>query len=609
MTNAQNIGCLLVATVLTTAGAPAEAQFPGGAQPTAANGQAQAAGNTTPPLPSAYGAYGTAPSYSADPLSAVPPLATQPAAMPGAAVQPASVLPAPQPPLPLPPDPAHSSVPLVFGQQMFAGRFANQAFTGFNPDYQIAVGDRVSLRMWGGFTYEAVLVVDAQGNVFIPNVGPTRIVGTRNSDLNAQVERQVKQTFRNSVGVYATLEAAQPVKVFVTGFVRAPGLYSGLSSDSVLAYLDRAGGIDPARGSFLEVSVLRRGKLRAKVNLYRFLLDGQMDMLQMQEGDTIVVAPRAHSVQVSGAALNPYIFEFAKADISAAELLAMARPRPEATHISIVRKIGAELRSEYHPIADASKVVVHDGDEVTITSDKYPGTILVRIEGANLGERSLVMPYGARLKDVVARLRPAPQANVAALQMFRRSVAARQKDLLETSLRSLETYALTGRSATAEEATLRQKEGSQILQFIERARQVQPRGQVVIGDATKAGDTLLEDGDVIRVPETNNVVLVSGEVMMPNALIFDPKADMSDYVRRAGGFTQSADSTKILVIRQDGSVAEAGGSSIWSAAAKLEPGDEILVLPKVQTKSLEVARGITQILYQIAVAAKVVFDL
>ena len=137
------------------------------------------------------------------------------------------------------------------------------------------------------------------------------MLGVRNADLNAQVETQVKRTFRASVGVYATLEAAQPVKVYVTGFVRAPGLYGGLSSDSVLYYLDRAGGIDPDRGSYLQVDVLRGGKPRARVDLYRFLLDGQIEPLQLQDGDTIVVAPRKHTVQVGGEVLNPYVFEFA----------------------------------------------------------------------------------------------------------------------------------------------------------------------------------------------------------------------------------------------------------------------------------------------------------
>jgi hypothetical protein len=39
------------------------------------------------------------------------------------------------------------------------------------------------------------------------------------------------------------------------------------------------------------------------------------------------------------------------------------------------------------------------------------------------------------------------------------------------------------------------------------------------------------------------------------------------------------------------------------------PGDEIMILPKIDSKNIEVTRGITQILYQIAIAAKVAFGL
>ena len=46
-----------------------------------------------------------------------------------------------------------------------------------------------------------------------------------------------------------------------------------------------------------------------------------------------------------------------------------------------------------------------------------------------------------------------------------------------------------------------------------------------------------------------------------------------------------------------------------AADHEASPGDEILVMPKIQTKSIEIARGLTQILYQIAIAAKVALDL
>jgi protein involved in polysaccharide export with SLBB domain len=532
-----------------------------------------------------------------------PAVAQPPATAPGAgSTGPASPRPTPVAPA-LPPDPVTSPTPIVFGSQIFTGRFGTEAFSGFNPDYRITVGDRISVRMWGAFNYDAVQVVDVKGNIFIPNVGPIGVLGIRNADLNSHIEAQLKRTFRNNVGTYATLEAAQPVKVYVTGFVRAPGLYGGLSSDSVLYYLDRAGGIDPDRGSFLGVDVLRGGQLRATVNLYDFLLKGRIETLQLQDGDTIVATNRRHTVRVAGEVLNPYIFEFTKPAVSGAELLAVARPRPGATHMSVVRGLGPEQKSEYHNLADAAAVTIQDGDQVTLTSDKYPATILIRVEGAHLGERSLVMPYGSRLADALLRIKPAPQASMESLQLFRKSMAVRQKEMIEASLRGMETYALTARSATSEEAALRGREAQQMLEFIDRARLVQPKGQVVLADGADAGNTLLEDGDVLRIPERSNLVLVSGEVLFPNALVYDAQYDVERYVSLAGGYTQGADQSKVLAVRRDGSVVADARS------VQLQPGDEIMVLPKIETKNVEVTRGITQIVYQIAVAAKILFGL
>ena len=514
-----------------------------------------------------------------------------------------AVIPAPLPqPLPtLPDSTVIGAKPVVFGSQIFSGRFANQGLSGFNPDYQIASGDRITLRMWGALNYEAVQVVDAQGNIFVPSAGPIYVRGVRNQELNQRVDEQIKRTFKANVGVYATLESAQPVRVFVTGYVRAPGLYGGLSSDSVLGFLDRAGGIDPDRGSYLDVEVLRGGKLRAKFNLYHFLLDGQLDRLQFQDGDTVVVRPRQYAVTVQGEAQNTYLFELSAPELPAADLVKLAQPKPTATHVSIVRNTGVELKSEYHPLAQLAGVHVRSGDLVTFTADKYPTTLLVRIEGAQLGERALVMPNGARLKDLVARLNPSPEADLTGLQLYRKSVQERQKRSLDLSLRNLETAALTARSATAEEAALRRQEADLMLSFVAKAQQVQPLGQVVLTSKEQADQMLLEDGDVVVIPEKQNTVLLSGEVLFPNALVFKPGASVADYVAMAGGYTQSADTSKQIVLHPNGTVADAEASP--------RPGDEIMILPKIDSKNIEVTRGITQILYQIAIAAKVAFGL
>ncbi|MFT2542688.1 polysaccharide biosynthesis/export family protein, partial [Escherichia coli] len=97
--------------------------------------------------------------------------------------------------------------------------------------------------------FDGALQVDPKGNIFLPNVGPVKVAGVSNSQLNALVTSKVKEVYQSNVNVYASLLQAQPVKVYVTGFVRNPGLYGGVTSDSLLNYLIKAGGVDPERGS------------------------------------------------------------------------------------------------------------------------------------------------------------------------------------------------------------------------------------------------------------------------------------------------------------------------------------------------------------------------
>ncbi len=164
----------------------------------------------------------------------------------------------------------------VFGAQLFSGAFAKEGAPQFNPDYLIATGDTLQVRLWGAFDFDAPLVVDPQGNIFLPNVGPIPVRGVRNVELQAVVEAAVRRVYKSNVNSYASLAAAQPVRVFVSGFVQRPGLYAGTSMDSLLHYLDQAGGIDAERGTFLAVQVQRNGQMRASVNLYDFLLQGHM---------------------------------------------------------------------------------------------------------------------------------------------------------------------------------------------------------------------------------------------------------------------------------------------------------------------------------------------
>ena len=490
----------------------------------------------------------------------------------------------------------------MFGEQLFQRGVAQTYGVGLNEDYEIAIGDRVMLRMWGAFTYQDVQVVDPQGNLFLPNVGPIQVAGVPNRDLNEVVRSAIRNVYRSNVDVYASLEASQPVRVFVTGFVRVPGQYAGVAADSVLGFLLRAGGIDPARGSYIDIRLLRGGEVRASFDLYDFLLEGRLEAVQIQDGDTIVVAGRHNAARVSGDVFNAYGFEFKGREIAAEELLRFARPLPGATHVSVVHKVGTRQYSEYHPIDQLDGIFLRPGDELAVVTDRTVSTILVRVDGAIESSRVLTLPYGSTLGDALAQVVPKPEANPDAVQLFRESVAERQRRMLEVSLRVLERSALTSRSMTAEEAGLRAREAAQITEFIDRARSVQPRGQVVLAGRESAMDMLLQDGDVLVIPEQTSIVMIHGEVTQPIAVAYDSGSRVRDYLELAGGTIQRRKDARILLLRQDGTFVEGDD-------AKPQPGDEILVLPTVGAKNMEVARGISEILFQIAVVARVALDL
>jgi protein involved in polysaccharide export with SLBB domain len=493
----------------------------------------------------------------------------------------------------------------VFGANLFTGAFGMESASQFNPEYVINIGDRLRVRLWGAYQFDQILTVDPKGNIFIPNVGPVSVGGTRNEQLQSMVRQAIGRSFRSNVSSYVSLAEAQPVRVFVTGFVNRPGLYSGTSLDSLLRYLDLAGGIDPERGSFLSIEIKRGQTTRATISLYDFLLRGHIPMIQLSDGDVIFVGPRQNIITVTGQAENAKVFEFPLGQvITTADVVALAKPLASATHVRIVHNTGPVKDIEYHALADARLMMIRNGDALEFTADKKLGNITVRVEGEHESAQEYVLPYGARMGDLIKQIKFSERSASDSIQLFRKSVQERQKKMLETSLKSLEASALTARSGTSDEARLRNEEADLILKWIDRAKEVQPSGQVVIADSASRDDLLLENGDVLKVPVRDGLVLVSGEVLFPNAMAYSAGADVEEYIQQAGGYTQNGKSTRIIVAHRNGRF-----DRVEQDSRQIKAGDEILVLPKIDVKSRQILKEMTQILYQVAVSAGVVLGL
>ena len=111
---------------------------------------------------------------------------------------------------------------------------------------------------------------------------------------------------------------------------------------------------------------------------------------------------------------------------------------------------------------------------------------------------------------------------------------------------------------------------------------------------------ILENGDEVVIPKKSDVVVVSGEVKLPQTVVWQKSMSISDYVQAAGGVSNRGDAGRVLVMRSDGSVHE-GTESI-------RKGDHIMVLPSPNNKTFAVFKDFVEIIYRVALSTAVVLN-
>ncbi|WP_198007893.1 polysaccharide biosynthesis/export family protein [Methylovulum miyakonense] len=489
-----------------------------------------------------------------------------------------------------------------------------------NPDYAVAVGDNIQVRFWGAFEYDAPLTVDPQGNIFVPHVGPLQVLGVRNQDLQRVVDSAVRRVSRPNVYSYASLAAAQPVRGVSSSAASstAPGSTAAPAWTACCTTSTRPGraSTSNAAASRLQAQPVNRStaptqhppatppsstrSVHCSITAALIVRSGLiLGASSERRGRMVVNAPG----RVERHRANAYEFNKRRRH--------RRRPRPaRQTHghrhpCARHPQHRQPSNVEYYPLADAARVPLRSGDTIEFTADKKQGTITVRVEGEHLSAQEYVVPYGTRLGTLMAKVRYNDRADKNSLQLFRQSIIARQKDMLDSTLKHLETSVLTARSGTQEEAQLRTEEAAMMLQWIDRAKSIQPSGQVLLAQADHIDRLLLENGDVIRIPAVDNLVLVSGEVMFPNTVALAADKDIEDYIATAGGYSQRADTSRIVIAHRDGSFEDTEASSGWFSEPDIRPGDEIMVLPAVDPKYRQVFKEFATMIYQMGLGARV----
>ncbi|NVK55648.1 MAG: polysaccharide biosynthesis/export family protein [Alteromonadaceae bacterium] len=492
-----------------------------------------------------------------------------------------------------------------FAANLFLGGFESERANAINQNYLVAPGDQVSIWIWGAVDYSDVATVDSQGNIFIPKIGPINLLNVPAGNVNQTVTRTIRQVYTNDVNVYVNLLTATPVSVYVSGPVLRPGQYAGQATDSPLYFLKRAGGIDFLRGSFRQIDLLRNGEVIESFDLYNFITDGKIPTVSFQDRDVLLIHPIGPTITVSKGARNSFTFELMPENLSGSALVDYARPGDFISHVSVSGLRNEAHFARYTTLDNFSNFDLKSGDHVEFKNDHEQQVYPINVTGSFRGASRIMVDKGTRLHQVLSSIEVDPAlANFENVYILRESVAEQQQFIINQSLDRLERSIYTAPVRSTGEGSIRVQEAQLVTDFIARARKIKPLGKVIIADNTNVANILLEENDTIVIPANTDLVHVGGEVLMPQSVVFNPDANIADYVAWAGGFSERANDDRILVIRANGMVDFYDASDRSDIAA----GDQVIVLPQIDAKTLQAVKDITQIIYQIAVAANVAIN-
>jgi len=122
-------------------------------------------------------------------------------------------------------------------------------------------------------------------------------------------------------------------------------------------------------------------------------------------------------------------------------------------------------------------------------------------------------------------------------------------------------------------------------------------------------DIVLRRGDRLLVPRQQQEVTVIGEVQNATSHRYAGDLNRDDYIGLSGGLTNKADRGRIYVVRANGSVVASESAGWFSRASAVSPmpGDTIVVpLDAERMRPLPLWTAVTQILYNLAIAAAAV---
>ncbi|MGA7243921.1 MAG: SLBB domain-containing protein, partial [Terracidiphilus sp.] len=480
------------------------------------------------------------------------------------------------------------------------------------PDYVVGPGDNLNIDLWGGVSQTLSRAVGPDGHVSLPEAGDIQIAGLTLEKAQGLIQEALKKQYRN-VQVSVTLAKMRAIRIYVVGDVQRPGAYEISSLASPLSALVAAGGptalgslriIKHYRGTQL------LGAIDLYDFLLRGVRDTDD---QLQAGDTLVVPTAGAQVSLWGAVKRPAIYELKDETnlASLLENAGGVTAAASLSHIAIER-IDANQQRETISVGSPTKdkdalstFEIRDGDRIHIAPIAPYSERVIYLEGHVVRPGRHPFRDGMRISDVLQSYQdllpePAARAEIVRLVPPDLHVVTIDFNLPDAligngnvylqpfdTIRVLGRYELDAPKVEIRGEVLRPgsyplSEGMTAAQLVrmaggfkrdallERADLITyhvvngtkveiQRADLRIGEAVDGGnataDRDLKSGDVLTIHQItgwNDIgasITIEGEVAHPGSYGFQEGERLSDVLRRAGGFRETAYPSGAVMVR------------------------------------------------------------
>ena len=412
----------------------------------------------------------------------------------------------------------------VFGRNIFNTRnltFEPSVNIATPLNYRLGPGDEVIIDIWGASQNTIRQQISPDGTINIQKIGPVNLNGLTIAEANDYLKKTLNKIYNGlnntndpTSDIRLTLGSIRTIQINVMGEVVQPGTYSLSSFSTVFHALYRAGGVSDI-GSLRNVQLVRNGKNIATIDVYQFIMKGNIqDDIRLQEGDVVIVPAYDVLVKIDGKVKRPMRFEMKK-DENLSTLISYAggfEADAYTRSLRIVRQNGQEYEVNTVKDLDYSVYKMRNGDVVTAEAILNRFTNKLEIRGAVY--RPGIYQLNGKLNTV--------------------------RELVN------EAQGLTGDAFLNRAVLYRQRE--------DLTTEVIPVDIKAIMDGTSQ-NIILAKNDILYIPSIHDLedrgdVVIHGEVAKPDSYPYADNMTLEDLIIQAGGLREAASVVRVDVSRR-----------------------------------------------------------